>query len=284
MIVVTGATGHLGRLVVEGLLQKVPARQIVAAVRSPEKAADLAARGVEVRKADYSRPETLGPALKGAEQLLLVSSSELGQRFPQHAAVIEAARAAGVGLVAYTSLLRADSSPIGLAAEHKATEAALRASGLPHVLLRNGWYLENHTENLGPALQHGAIVGSAGAGRFAAAARADYAAAAVAVLTTPGQAGKVYELAGDRGFTLAELALEVSLQAGKPVAYQDLPPDQYRAVLTGAGLPAPVAEMLVDADVWAARGALDDQGRALSRLIGRPTTTLAAAVAAALGR
>jgi NAD(P)H dehydrogenase (quinone) len=282
MIVVTGATGHLGRLVIEGLLQKVPARQIVAAVRSPEKAADLAARGVEIRRADYSRPETLGPALKGARQLLLVSSSELGRRAAHHAAVIEAARAGGVELVAYTSLLRADTSPIGLAAEHRETEAALRASGLPHVLLRNGWYLENYTEHLAPALQHGAIVGSAGAGKIAAAARADFAAAAVAVLTTPGQAGKVHELAGDRGFTMAELAHEVSLQAGKPIAYKDLPPEQYRAVLTGAGLPGPVAEIYVDADVWAAKGALDDQGRALSRLIGRPTTTLAAAVAAAL--
>jgi NAD(P)H dehydrogenase (quinone) len=282
MIVVTGATGHLGRLVVEGLLQKVPARQIVAAVRSPEKAADLAARGVEVRRADYSRPETLGPALEGARQLLLVSSSELGKRAAHHAAVIEAARAAKVELVAYTSLLRAESSPIGLAAEHRETEAALRASGLRHVLLRNGWYLENYTEHLAPALQHGAIVGSAGAGKIAAAARADFAAAAVVVLTTPGQAGKVYELAGDRGFTMAELALEVSRQAGKPIAYEDLPPERYREVLTGAGLPGPVAGIYVDADVWAAKGALDDQGRALSRLIGRPTTTLAAAVAAAL--
>ena len=284
MIVVTGATGHLGHLVIEGLLAKLPANQIAAAVRDPEKAKDLAARGVEVRRADYSRPETLVPALAGAEKLLLISSNEVGKRATQHAAVVEAARRTKVGLVAYTSILRADSSRIGLAKEHKATEEALRASGLKHVFLRNGWYLENYTEQLAQALEHQAFVGSAGKGRIAAAARADYAAAAVAVLTSPGHEGKVYELGGDQPFTMEELAAEVSRQSGKPVAYRDLPPDQYRAILTGAGLPGPVAEMLVDADVWAAKGALDDTGHALSRLIGRPTTSLTAAVAAALRR
>lgn len=283
MIVVTAATGHLGRLVIDQLLQKVPARQVVAAVRSPDKARDLAARGVAVRAADYARPETLGPALAGAEKVLLISSSEIGQRYPQHAAVVKAAQAAGVKLLAYTSLLRADTSRIALAAEHKATEEAIRASGLPFAFLRNGWYLENHTENLGPALQHGALVGSAGSGRIAAAARADYAAAAVAVLT--GAPPKpVYELAGDTAFTLAELAAEVSRQAGRNIPYTDLPPAQYRAVLTGAGLPPPVADILVDADVQAAQGALDDGGGELRRLIGRPTTPLAEAVRAALAR
>jgi NAD(P)H dehydrogenase (quinone) len=283
MIVVTAATGHLGRLVIDQLLQKVPASQVVAAVRSPEKAKDLAARGVAVRTADYSRPETLGPALAGAEKLLLISSSEVGQRYPQHAAVVKAAQAARVKLLAYTSILRADTSPIALAAEHKATEEAVRASGLPFVFLRNGWYLENHTEHLGPALQHGALVGSAGSGRIAAAARADYAAAAVAVLTGA-PAKPVYELAGDRPFTMAELAAEVSRQAGRTIPYQDLPPAQYRAVLTGAGLPGPVADIYVDADLQASKGALDDASGDLARLIGRPTTPLADAVRAALRR
>ncbi|HVO18800.1 MAG TPA: SDR family oxidoreductase [Anaeromyxobacter sp.] len=281
MIVVTGASGHLGRLVIDALLAKLPARTLVAAVRDPEKVKDLSARGVEVRRADYSRPETLGPALSGAEKVLLVSSSELGKRAVQHLAVIQAAKAAGVRLLAYTSILRAPTSAIGLAREHKETEEAIRASGLPHVFLRNGWYLENYTENLAPALQHGAIAGSAGQGRIAAAARADYAAAAAAVLTGAGEK-EAYELAGDAPFTLAELAAEVSRQAGKPIAYRDLPPAEYRAVLTGAGLPGPVADMLVDSDLSAARGALDDSTGELRRLIGRPTTSLAAAVRAAL--
>jgi NAD(P)H dehydrogenase (quinone) len=283
MIVVTGASGHLGRLVVEALLAKVPAGTVVAAVRDPAKARDLAARGVQVRRADYDRPETLGPVLEGAEKVLLVSANVPGKRAPQHRAVIEAARAAGVKLLAYTSILHAPSSTIGLAAEHKATEEAIQASRLPHVFLRNGWYLENYTENLAPALQHGAIAGSAGPGRIAAAARADYADAAVAVLTGAG-GEEAYELAGDQPFTMAELAAELSRQAGKPIAYRDLAPAEYRAVLTGAGLPGPVADMLVDADVNITRGQLDDSAGELRRLIGRPTTTLAAAVRAALVR
>lgn len=283
MIVVTGATGHLGRLVVESLLEKLPARELAVAVRNPDKAKDLAARGVEVRHADYSKPETLRAALAGADKLLLISSSEVGQRTSQHAAVVRAAQAAGVKLLVYTSILRAGTSRLALAAEHLATEIEIRASGLPFVLLRNGWYLENYTENLAPALRHGAIVGSAGDGRIAAAARADYAEAAVAVLLGPVEK-PVYELAGDHPFTMSELAAEVSRQAGEPIAYRDLPPEQYRAVLTGAGLPGPAADLYVDADVHAAEGELDDSTGELRRLIGRPTTTLAAAVHAARGR
>lgn len=284
MIVVTAATGKLGRLVVEGLLAKVPARELAVAVRDPGKAKDLAARGVEVRRADYSRPETLGPALAGAQKLLLVSSSEVGQRAAQHAAVIDAAKRGRVGLLAYTSLLRAETSKLGLAAEHRETERALRAAGLPFVLLRNGWYIENYTEHLAPALQHGAIVGSAGGGRVAAATRADYAAAAVAVLTGSGHEGRVYELAGDHPFTMAELAAEVSRRAGKTIAYRDLPPAEYKAVLTGAGVPGPYADLLVDSDLGIAKGELDDSTGDLRRLLGRPTTPLAEAVAAALPR
>ena len=282
MIVVTGATGKLGRHVIDGLLKTVPAKEIVAAVRSPEKAGDLAARGVQVREADYSRPETLRTALAGAEKVLLISSSEVGQRVPQHTAVIEAAKAAGASLLAYTSLLRADTTTLVLAPEHVATEKFLLSSGLPYVILRNGWYLENHTEQLTPALQHGAILGAAGEGRFASAARVDYAEAAVAVLTVRGYENRVFELAGDSAYTLAELAAEVSTQSGKTVVYRDLPEQEYAAALAGFGLPKPVAEMLAAADRGAAKGELDDHSRELQKLIGRPTTTLAAAVKAAL--
>jgi len=284
MIVVTGATGHLGRLVVEGLLKKLPARELAVAVRSPEKGADLAARGVQVRKADYAAPETLGAAFAGAEKVLLISSSEVGRRAQQHAAVVAAAKKAGVKLLVYTSVLRAGTSKLGLAAEHKATEEAIRASGIPYVFLRNGWYLENYTENLKPVLQHGAILGSAKTGRVAGAARADYAAAAVAVLTGKGHENRAYELAGDVPFTMPELAAELSKQAGKPIVYQDMPYEQYRAALVGAGLPPPYAELLADSDVGISRGDLDDATGDLSRLIGRPTTTLAAAVKAAFAR
>ncbi|WP_205519505.1 SDR family oxidoreductase [Pyxidicoccus caerfyrddinensis] len=284
MILVTAATGKLGRLVVEELLEKVPASQVAVGVRNPAKAADFTARGVQVRQADYSRPETLGAALAGVEKVLLISSNEVGQRATQHQAVIAAAKKAGVRLLAYTSILHADRTRMALAGEHKATEEAIRASGLPFVFLRNGWYFENYTENLGPALAHGALVGSAGEGRVAAATRADYAAAAAAVLTTPGQENKVYELAGDVPFTMAELAAEVSRQAGKPIAYNNLPAQQYQGVLVGAGVPGPFAEILADSDVGASRGELNDSSGDLRRLIGRPTTPLADAVAVAFKR
>ncbi len=282
MIVVTGATGQLGRLVIQNLLKTVPAAQVVAAVRSPQKAADLAALGVQVREADYTKPATLAAAFAGAEKLLLISSSEIGQRTAQHRAAIDAARAAGVKLVAYTSILRAPTSTLALAAEHVETEAMLRASGLPHVLLRNGWYTENYTASVPAALAHGAVIGSAGPGRLATAARADYAAAAAAVLAQDGQAGKVYELAGDSAFTLADLAAEIARQSGKAVVYQDLPEAAYKAALVGFGLPDGFAALLAQSDVAASQGALFDDGRQLSALIGRPTTPLATSVAAAL--
>ncbi|MDO9572166.1 MAG: SDR family oxidoreductase [Hydrogenophaga sp.] len=282
MIAITGATGQLGRLVIQNLLNTVPASQIVAAVRSPEKAADLAALGVQVRQADYAQPATLDAAFQGVDKLLLISSSEVGQRAPQHAAVIAAAQKAGVKLLAYTSLLRADSSPLGLAAEHKETEAMLRASGLPHVLLRNGWYTENYTGSVPAALQYGAVMGSAKDGRIASAARADYAAAAAAVLTKEGQAGQVYELAGDNAYTLAELAAEIAKQSGKPVVYNDLPEADYKAALVQVGLPEGFAALLADSDVGASKGALFDDSHQLSQLIGRPTTPLAEVVKTAL--
>jgi NAD(P)H dehydrogenase (quinone) len=285
MIVITGATGQLGRLVIQSLLRSVPASQIVAAVRSPEKAQDLSALGVVVRQADYAQPATLRAAFAGADKLLLISSNELGQRAAQHRAAIDAAKEAGVKLIAYTSVLHADTSVLGLAGEHRETEAMLKDAGLPFVLLRNGWYTENYTASVPTALAHGALLGSAGAGRIASAARADYADAAAAVLTQDaqiGQAGQVYELAGDAAYTLADLAAEVAKQSGKPVVYNDMPEAQYKAALVGFGLPEAIAGLLSDSDAGAAKGALFDDGRALSRLIGRPTTPLAASVTAAL--
>jgi NAD(P)H dehydrogenase (quinone) len=282
MIAITGATGQLGRLVIQNLLKTVPASQLVAAVRSPDKAADLAALGVQVRQADYTRPATLEAAFQGVSKLLLISSSEVGHRAPQHAAVIAAAQQAGVQLLAYTSLLRADTSPLGLAAEHQETEAMLRASGLPHVLLRNGWYTENHAASVPAALQYGAVMGSAKDGRIASAARADYAAAAAAVLTRDGQAGQVYELAGDSAYTLSELAAEIAKQSGKAVVYNDLPEAAYAAALVQVGLPEGFAALLADSDVGASTGGLFDDGRQLSQLIGRPTTSMAEVVRAAL--
>ena len=282
MIVVTGASGQLGRLVIQSLLQTVPAAGIVAAVRQPAAAADLAALGVQVRQADYTQPATLDAAFQGATKVLLISSSALGERVAQHGNVIDAARRAGVALLAYTSLLHADTSPLGLAAEHTATEALLRASGVPHVLLRNGWYTENYLASLPAVLQHGAVIGSAGEGRIASAARADYADAAAAVLTRDDQAGQVHELAGDTSYTLAEFAAEVGRQTGRTMPYVDLPEADYRGALLGAGLPAPIAQLLADSDVGASKGGLFDDGHRLSELIGRRTTALAAMVARAL--
>ena len=278
-IAVTGATGQLGRLVVEGLKGKVPAGEIVAIARSAEKGADL---GVELRVADYDRPETLGAALSGIDTLLLISANEVGKRAVQHANVIEAAKRAGVKWIVYTSLLRADSSPLSLAGEHAATESALKASGVPYTILRHGWYTENYTGSIPGALAGGAFLGSAGEGKISSATRQDYADAAVAVLTGAGHQGKTYELAGDEGWTLADLAAELSRQSGKTIPYRDLPEGEYAAALQGFGLPAGLAAAIAGWDAAAARGALYDDSRQLSKLIGRPTTPLAETVAAAL--
>ena len=282
MIVVTGATGQLGRLVIQSLLTKLPTSQIVAAVRNPARAADLAALGVQVRKADYTDPASLEAAFQGAEKVLLISSSEVGQRAPQHRNAIDAAKKVGISLLAYTSILHADASPLGLAVEHLATETYLRESAVPFVLLRNGWYTENYLASVQPALQHGAFIGSAGEGRISSAARADYAEAAAVALTAPAQAGKVYELAGDDSYTLTEFAAELSRQSGKPVPYVNLPEADYKAALLGAGLPEPIANLLADSDVGASKGGLFDDQHQLSALIGRPTTSLAALMPAAL--
>lgn len=282
MIIITGATGHLGQHVIEQLLQKVPASGIAVAVRNVEKAAGLAALGIEVRHADYDQKETLATAFRGATKVLLISGSEVGKRANQHQNVIDAVKAAQPALLVYTSILNADHSGVSLAKEHVATEQLIRASGIPFVFLRNGWYIENYTENLAPALQFGAIAGSAGDGRIAAATRADYAGAAVEALTGEGHAYHIYELAGDSPFTMAELAAEVARQSGKPVVYNDLPPTQYRDFLISVGLPAPFAEVLVDADLGIGRGELNSNSTDLRRLLKRPTTSLSEAVEKAL--
>ncbi|MET7685043.1 SDR family oxidoreductase [Streptomyces sp. NPDC005423] len=280
MIIVTAATGHLGRLVVEDLLQRgVPAGQIVAAVRNPAKAADLADRGVQVREADYTRPETLAAAFAGTDKLLMISSREVGQRQAQHKNVVQAAVDAGVAQIAYTSALNADTNGTKLAEEHRTTEALIRASGLPYVFLRNGWYIENNTENLATAFQFGSIAGSAGDGRISGATRADFAAAAAVVLTSDGHDGTVYELGGTP-FTMTEFAAEVAAQSGKPVTYQNLPADAYTEMLLSAGLPAPFAALLVDSDLGISRGDFVTTSPDLERLIGRPSTPLTDAVAA----
>ena len=279
-IAITGATGQLGRLVVGKLKEKLPAREIVALARTPEKAADL---DIAARAFDYDRPDALAPALAGIDTLLLISSSEVGKRGPQHAAIVAAAREAGVGRIVYTSLLRADTTPLSLGIEHAETERTIAASGIPHIFLRNGWYLENYAASVQGALAHGALIGAAGEGRIAAASRADYADAAVAVLLGTGHDGKTYELAGDTAFTLAGLAAEVSRQAGRDTPYRNLPQADYAAALVGAGVPVPFADLLAAWDIDIASGALFDDGHQLSRLIGRPTTGLADGVRALIG-
>ena len=274
MIAVTGATGHLGQLVIEKLLQSHHAQDLVAIVRNPAKAQALADKGVQVREADYGNPAALASALQGVEKLLLISSSEVGQRAVQHRNIIDAAKSAGVQLIAYTSLLRADTSPLGLHVEHLDTETYLAQSGVPYVLLRNGWYSENYLASVPAALEHGAFIGSAGEGKIASATREDYAEAAAKVLSLDNQAGKVYELAGDSAWTLAQLTEKISALTGKTVAYHNLSEADFAAALQEAGLPEGFARLLADSDVGASKGGLYDDGHQLSRLIGRPTTSI----------
>jgi NAD(P)H dehydrogenase (quinone) len=284
-IAITGATGQLGRLVIAELLRIAPSVHLIGIVRNASAAKDLAERGVELRTANYEDPAALKAALAGVDKVLLISSSEIGQRARQHGHVIDAAKAAGVKLLAYTSILHAETSPLALAEEHCKTEALIRASGVPFVFLRNGWYTENYTGNVAAAVQHGAVLGAAADGRISLAARADYAGAAAAVLASrDDQAGKIYELAGDSGYTLADYAAEIARQSGKPVEYKDLPEADYKAALVSIGLPEAFAALLADSDAKAAKGALYDGSRQLSVLIGRPTTPVTQSVAAALGR
>lgn len=275
MIAITGATGQLGQHVIANLLNTTPASQLVAVVRNPAKAEALSQQGVGVRQADYGDEAALTKALQGVDKLLIISSSEVGQRAPQHRNIIQAAAAAGVKFIAYTSLLHADTSPLGLADEHIATEKMLADSGIPYALLRNGWYTENYLASAPPALEHGVFIGAAGEGKIASATRADYAAAAARVISEEGHAGKVYELAGDNGWTLSELAAELAKQSGKKVVYQNLSQADFAAALKSVGLPAGLADMLADSDVGASKGGLFDDSHTLSKLIGRPTTALA---------
>jgi len=280
-IVVTGATGHLGRHVLEQLLEKVPADRITAVVRDEARAADLAERGVRLAVADYNSPETFGDVFSAGDKVLLISGNEFDKgRVGQHKAVIEAAKAAGVALLAYTSA--PGSLTAALADDHRGTEEALLASGVPYVLLRNGWYHENYTENLAPVLEHGAVVQAAGEGRISSASRADYAAAAVAVLTGEGHENKTYELGGDEAWSFAEYAAELSRQTGKDIAYNPVPVETYAGILAGAGLPGPLAAILAGVDSSIEKGELVVSTGDLSRLAGRPTTPLADAIAAAV--
>jgi NAD(P)H dehydrogenase (quinone) len=282
MIAITGANGQLGQLVVRGLLDAIPEAQIVAVVRNPEQADSLRALGVQVREGDYDRPATLEQAFAGVDKVLLISAVQRGERVRQHKAVIDSARRTGVKSIVYTSLLRADTSRLILAGEHLETEIYLKQSGLEYTILRNGWYLENHTGSLTAAIAHGAVIGSARNGRFASASRADYAGAAVKVLTEAGHEGKIYELHGDESFSMADYTVEISKQIGKHIPYTYLPPDDYTGVLLGFGLPEPIAEVVVDADVKSTQGELDGAGATLSTLLGRKTTSLSEAIAAAL--
>ncbi|MGW3678261.1 SDR family oxidoreductase [Streptomyces prasinus] len=280
-IVVTGATGNLGRHVVEQLLEKVPAEQVTAVVRSPEKAADLAERGVHLAVADYNAPETLDGVFAAGDKVLLISGNEFDKgRVQQHRRVIDAAKAAGVALLAYTSA--PGTLTAALADDHRGTEKALLDSGVPYVLLRNGWYHEVYTENLAPVLEHGAVVAAAGEGRVSSAARADYAAAAVAVLTGEGHENKTYELGGDEAWSLPEYAAELSRQTGREIAYKPVTVEELTGILTGAGLPGPVAAVFAGVDLSIEKGELVVTSGDLARLAGRPTTPLADAVAAAL--
>lgn len=278
MIAITGATGQLGQHVIESLLKTVPASQIVAIVRNPAKATALSQQGITVRQADYSDEAAFTTALQGIDKLLLISSSEVGQRAPQHRNVVNAAKAAHVKFIAYTSLLHADTSPLGLADEHVATEKMLAESGIAYALLRNGWYTENYLASAPAALEHGVFIGTAGEGKIASATRADYAAAAARVISEDGHSGKTYELAGDAGWTLSQLAAELAKQSGKKVVYQNLSEADFAAALKGVGLPAGLADMLADSDTGASKGGLFDDSHTLSKLIGRPTTSLADSV------
>jgi NAD(P)H dehydrogenase (quinone) len=276
-IAITGATGNFGRLTVEALLRRgVPAEQIIATGRRIETLGDLGDRGVSLRRADYSDEISLREAFAGADRLLLVSGTEVGQRIQQHTNVIAAAKATGVQLIAYTSVVRADTSQLLIAHEHRGTEAALAASGVPHTLLRVSWYIDNYTAQLPAYLEHG-IVGAADDGRISGATRADYAEAAAVVLAEEGHAGATYELGGP-AFTMTDLAEVVSAATGRLVTYTDMSVQGYTDFLVAAGLGMPVAAAFADNDRGVAAGELYAETADLERLLGRPATSLRTAV------
>lgn len=281
-IAISGATGQLGQLVIQALLKDVPASQIIALVRSEAKAASLKQQGVELRHFDYDAPETLASALQGVDKLLLISANEIGRRTPQHKAVIEAAKQAGVPYIAYTSLLRADTSPLGLAQEHRETEALIQDSGLAYTFLRNNWYSDNYLATVQQIAESGVLYGASQDGKISSASREDYAEAAAKVLASAGHENKTYELAGSESFTKANLAQFIGQAAHKSVTYQNLSADDLRQGLTQAGLPTHLIDVIVDADVQTAKGAMYSDSKDLEQLIGRKTTSIQDAIKAAL--
>lgn len=276
---VTGATGQLGKLVVEQLKKRVAVENIVALVRTPYKASDL---GVEVRAFDYNKPNEMVAALSGIDRLLLISANEIGKRAEQHQNVIEAAQKAYIRWIVYTSLLHADTSSLNLAGEHRFTENALKDSGIDYTILRNGWYTENYTSSIPGALKAGAFVGSAGDGKISSATRADYAAAAAVAITDESHRGMIYELAGDKAYTLSDLAAEISKQSGKHIPYKNLPEAKYAGILKNMGISEQFANAIASWDKSASKGDLFDDSKQLSKLIGRPTTPLSATVKSSL--
>lgn len=276
---ITGSTGHLGRIVIEKLRKRIPAENIIALARSPEKASGM---GVEVREFNYDKPGHLADALKGIDNLLLISGSEVGKRSMQHHNIIDAAKKAGIKWIVYTSILRADTSSISLAVEHYETERALAASGIPFTLLRNGWYTENYTGSVQNALAGGAFIGSAADGKISSAAREDYAEAAVAVLTGENHQSKIYELAGDESYTLSDLAAEISRQTGENIPYRNFSETEYAGILKSFGIPENMSNEIAGWDISASRGELYDDAHQLSELIGRPTTPMTKVVEEAL--
>ena len=281
-IAITGATGQLGQLVIHALLKNTAATNIVALVRNESKAADLKAKGIELRLFDYDTTENLASALSGIDKLLLISANEVGRRTPQHKAVIDAAQHAGVPYIAYTSLLNADHSLLGLAQEHRETESLIKASGLQYTFLRNNWYSENYLAGVAHTVEVGTLYGAAGEGKISSAARADYAEAAAKVLTTSGHENKTYELAGSTSFTLADLASDIADVSGKEITYQNLSAEDYTQALIQAGLPAGLVDIIVDADIQAGQSAMFSDSKDLEQLIGHPTTAIKEQVAAIL--
>ena len=281
-IAITGATGQLGNLVIEQLLQLTAAQNIVALVRNVDKAKHFKVQGIELREFDYDRPETLVPALLGIDKLLLISANEIGRRTPQHQAVIDAAKVAGVPYIAYTSLLRADTSPLGLAQEHRETEKLIQDSGITYTFLRNNWYSENYLAGIAHTIEIGTLFGAAQDGRISSASRIDYAEAAAKVLTSTGHENKTYELAGSESFIKADLAQFISQATHKPVIYQNLSADDLRQGLIQASLPSHLIDVIVDADVQTAKGAMYSNSKDLEQLIGRNTTSIQNAIKAAL--
>lgn len=285
MFAVTGATGQLGRLVIDALLKMTTPDQIVALARDPEGANDLIEQGLEVRRFDYDHPSHLSSALVGVDRLLLVSSDDLARRVEQHRAVIDAAVAARVGFLAYTSVLHADTNPLGVAPSHRDTEAMLAASGVPHAILRNGWYIENYLIGAEAAIVHGVLLGSSGEGRISGASRSDYAEAAAKILlagpTTPGVTG-IYEWAGDTAFTLTDVAAMLSSSSGRSVTYRDVSEAEFAKALEAGGMPSPISAMLAGLSAGAASGILEDNSGALGRALGRPTESLRDVIRSAL--